>query len=65
MVVGAGEQVPELFEVRVLLQFHLEDAEQQQFDDVLDALDRRPRRAKLLVELLQRVVRVAVRVVYC
>ena len=64
IVIRGIEHVPELFEVRVLLQLHLEDAEQQQFDDVLHALNRRTRRTKLLVELLQDVVRVAIRVMY-
>ena len=58
------EQVAELLEIRVLLQLHLKDAEQQQFDDVLHALNRRSRRTKFLVELLQDVIRVAVRVMY-
>lgn len=54
-----------MLELRVLLQLDLEDTEKKQFDDVLDPLDRRTRRPKLLVKLLQDVVRIAVSVMYC
>jgi hypothetical protein len=52
-----------LGEVRVLSEFDLENPEQEQLDDVLDALHGCPGRAQLVVQALKDVIRLAVGVV--